>query len=103
MDKPKLNTDKPKKEKKASAFMKPMRLSEELTAVIGPGPLARTEVAKKLWEYIKKHNLQDPKNKRNIIPDAKLAKVFGSSAAINMFAMTSKVSQHLKDAELATR
>lgn len=91
------------KEKKASAFMKPMQVSEDLAAIVGQGPMPRTEVAKKLWEYIKKHKLQDPKNKRNIIPDQKLAKVFGSSQPINMFEMTSKVSAHLKDAHLATR
>jgi chromatin remodeling complex protein RSC6 len=95
--------EKPKKEKKASAFMKPMRISDDLAAVIGQGPMARTEVAKKLWEYIKKHKLQDPQNKRTIVPDQKLAKVFGSSQPINMFKMTSKVSAHLKDAELAHR
>jgi chromatin remodeling complex protein RSC6 len=91
------------KEKKGSAFMKPMQISDELAAVVGKGPMPRTEVAKKLWEYIKKHKLQDPKNKRNIIPDNNLAKVFGSSHPINMFKMTSKVSAHLSDAELAGR
>lgn len=83
------------KEKKSSAFMKPMHISDELAVVVGRGPMPRTEVAKKLWEYIKKHKLQDPKNKRNIIPDSNLAKVFGSSQPINMFKMTSKVSTHL--------
>lgn len=90
------------REKKNSAFMKPMQVSDELAAVVGRGPMPRTEVAKKLWEYIKKHKLQDPKNKRNIIPDHNLAKVFGSSHPINMFKMTSKVSAHLKDAEYAS-
>lgn len=89
--------------KKPSAFMKPVQVSETLAEVVGKGPMARTEVTKKLWDYIKKNKLQDPKNKRNINPDAKLAKVFGSSAAIDMFKMTSKVSKHLKEAELAAR
>ena len=89
------------KQKKPSAFMKPVEVSKELAEVVGKGPMARTEVTKKLWEYIKKHKLQDPKNKRNINPDEKLAKVFGSSEAIDMFKMTSKVSKHLKEAELA--
>ena len=81
--------------------MKPVQVSEILAEVVGKGPMARTEVTKKLWDYIKRNNLQDPKNKRNINPDAKLAKVFGSSTAIDMFKMTSKVSKHLKDAEAA--
>ncbi len=90
--------------KKQSAFMRPVRFSEELGAVLGTNnPMPRTEVMKKLWDYIKKHKLQDPQNKRNIIPDQKLAKVFGSTAPINMFKMTSKVSTHLRDAELAAR
>ncbi len=89
------------KEKKPSAFMKPVQVSDTLAEVIGAGPMARTEVTKKLWDYIKKHKLQDQKNKRNINPDQKLAKVFGSSQPIDMFKMTSKVSKHLKEAELA--
>lgn len=76
--------------------MKPVELSEVLEEIVGKGPMARTEVIKKLWDYIKKHKLQDPTNKRNIKPDSKLAKVFGSSATIDMFKMTSKVSKHLK-------
>lgn len=91
------------KQKKPSAFMKPVAVSNELAEIVGKGPMARTEVTKKLWDYIKKHKLQDPNNKRNINPDAKLAKVFGSSAAIDMFKMTSKVSKHLKEAELSHR
>lgn len=91
------------KEKKPSAFMKPVQVSDALAEVVGRGPMARTEVTKKLWEYIKKHKLQDQNNKRNIIPDAKLAKVLGGSAAIDMFKLTSKISKHLKEAELAAR
>lgn len=81
--------------KKNSAFMKPVPISEVLKAVIGPGPMPRTEVIQKLWAYIKKHGCQDMKNKRFIIPDEKLAKVFGSSRPIDMFQMTKKVSEHL--------
>lgn len=84
------------KKKPTSAFMQPVEVSNELEAVIGKGPMPRTEVIKKLWVYIKKNNCQDKKNKRNIIPDDKLAKVFGSSNAIDMFQMTKKVSKHLK-------
>jgi len=78
-----------------SAFMKPMEVSEELTEVVGKGPMPRSEVVKKLWEYIKKHDLQDPANKRNINADEKLKKVFGGKATVNMFEMTKLVSKHL--------
>lgn len=91
------------KEKKGSAFMRPVQISEALAAIVGAGPMPRTEVTKKLWEYIKKHKLQDPKNKRNINPDPKLAKVLGSTQQIDMFKMTSKVSGHLKEIEVAAR
>ncbi len=72
-----------------------MQISEELTAVVGRGPLPRTEVTKKLWAYIKANKCQDTKNKRNINPDEKLAKVFGGKKTINMFEMTKLVSKHL--------
>ncbi len=78
-----------------SAFMKPLGLSPELEAVVGKGPLPRSEVVKKLWDYIKKNNLQDPSNKRNIVADEKLKKVFGGKAVVNMFEMTKLVSKHL--------
>ena len=74
---------------------KPMNVSAELAAVIGAGPMARSEVVKKLWEYIKAHNLQDPTNKRNINADDKLKVVFGGQATVNMFEMTKLVSAHL--------
>ncbi|MBI3236761.1 MAG: hypothetical protein HYZ48_03545 [Chlamydiales bacterium] len=82
------------KEKK-SKFMQPMQVSEELTAVVGKGPMPRTEVTKKLWAYIKTNKCQDAKNKRNINPDDKLSKVFGAKKAVNMFEMTKLVSKHL--------
>ena len=82
------------KKKATSTFMQPLQISDELACVVGKGPLPRTEVTKKLWAYIKKNDCQDPKNKRNIIPDAKLAKVLGKKA-INMFEMTKLVSKHL--------
>ena len=78
-----------------SAFMKPMQLSEELEAVIGKGPMPRSEVVKKLWVYIKKHDLQDPQNKRNINGDDNLKKVFGGKESVSMFEMTKLVSKHL--------
>lgn len=77
--------------------MKPVAVSAALEKIVGKGPMARTEVTKKLWDYIKKHKLQDPKNKRNIKPDENLAPILGK-ADIDMFKMTSKVSQHLSEA-----
>jgi chromatin remodeling complex protein RSC6 len=78
-----------------SAFMKPMKVSEELAAVVGKGPMPRSEVVKKLWAYIKKNGLQDKTNKRNINADENLKKVFGGKATVNMFEMTKLVSKHL--------
>ncbi len=78
-----------------SAFMKEMKLSPELEAVTGAGPMPRSEVVKKLWVYIKKHNLQDPSNKRNINADENLIKVFDGKKVVNMFEMTKLVSKHL--------
>lgn len=90
------------KEKKNSAFMRPVQVSETLAEIVGQGPMARTEVTKKVWEYIKKHKLQDQTNKRMINPDAKLAKVLGSTQPIDMFKMTSKISKHIKEPELSS-
>ncbi len=78
-----------------SAFMKPMTISPELAVVVGAGPMPRSEVVKALWVYIKKNDLQDPKNKRNINADAALKAVFGGKAVVNMFEMTKLVSKHL--------
>lgn len=78
-----------------SAFMKPLTVSAELEAVVGKGPLPRSEVVKKLWAYIKKNGLQDQANKRNINADDKLKAVFGGKAVVNMFEMTKLVSKHL--------
>ncbi len=82
--------------KKANAaFMKPLTPSDKLAEVVGSKPLPRTEVVKKLWQYIKKHNLQDKKNRRNINADAALKAVFAGKATVNMFEMTKLVSKHL--------
>jgi len=78
-----------------SAFMKPLKLTADLEAVVGKGPMPRSEVVKKLWAYIKKNNLQDPKKKRNIVADAKLKTVFGGKSVVDMFEMTKLVSKHL--------
>lgn len=78
-----------------SAFMKPLKLTADLEAVVGKGPMPRSEVVKKLWIYIKKNNLQDSENRRNINADAKLKAVFGGKGTVNMFEMTKLVSKHL--------
>lgn len=78
-----------------SAFMKPLKLTADLEAVVGKGPMPRSQVVKKLWVYIKKNNLQDPKNKRNINADANLKIVFGGKGTVDMFEMTKLVSKHL--------
>jgi upstream activation factor subunit UAF30 len=75
--------------------MKPMKLSSDLEAVVGKGPMPRSEVVKALWVYIKKNGLQDEKNKRNINADANLKKVFDGKSMVNMFEMTKLVSKHL--------
>lgn len=78
------------------AFMKPLTPSQDLAAVVGNSPLPRTEVTKKVWDYIKKHKLQDPQNKRNINADDKLKAVFGGKNQVSMFEMTKIISGHLK-------
>jgi chromatin remodeling complex protein RSC6 len=78
-----------------AAFMKPLTPSAELAAIVGEKGLPRTEVVKKLWAYIKKHGLQDQKNKRQINADDKLKAVFGGKKSASMFDMTKLVSGHL--------
>ena len=84
------------KRKPNAAFMKPMTPSASLAAVIGSTPVPRTEVTKKLWAYIKKNDLQDSKNRRNINADDKLKEVFGGKKQVSMFEMTKLISKHLK-------
>ncbi len=78
-----------------AAFMKALTPSTALAAIVGANPLPRTEVVKKLWAYIKKNNLQDAKNKRNINADDKLTAIFGGKKTVSMFEMTKLVSKHL--------
>jgi len=85
-----------KKRTPNAAFMKPMTPSAALAAVVGSAPLPRTEVTKKIWEYIKKSKLQDAANRRMINADAKLKAVFGGKSQVSMFEMTKLVSGHLK-------
>ena len=84
------------KRKPNAAFMKAMTPSATLAAVVGAAPLPRTEVTKKIWDYIKKNKLQDAENKRNINADDKLRAVFGGKKQVSMFEMTKLVSNHLK-------
>ena len=83
------------KRKPNAAFMKALTPSTTLAAIVGATALPRTEVVKKLWAYIKKNNLQDAKNRRNINADDKLKPIFGK-AQVSMFEMTKLVSKHLK-------
>ena len=78
-----------------SAFMAPMTPDAALAAVIGSAPVPRTEVTKRIWDYIRTHNLQDPNDKRTIRADAKLRPVFGGKDSVTMFELTKHVNAHL--------
>ena len=84
------------KRKPNAAFMKAMQPSSVLAAVVGGMPMPRTEVTKKIWDYIKKNKLQDSVNRRLINADEKLRAVFGGKSKVSMFEMTKLVSNHLK-------
>ena len=85
-----------KKRTPNAAFMKPMRPSSDLAAVVGSSPMPRTEVTKKLWQYIKRKGLQDSKNRRMINADENLRPIFGRGQ-VSMFEMTRLVNNHLKN------
>ena len=85
-----------KKRTPNAAFMKPMQPDDALAAVVGSGMLPRTEITKKLWQYIKRNGLQDAKVRRNINADEKLGKVFGGKKQVSMFEMTKLVNKHIK-------
>ena len=82
--------------KPSAAFMKPLTPSSMLAEVVGSKAMPRTQVTKKLWEYIKKHKLQDSKNRRMINADESLKAVCGGKKQVNMFEMTKLVAKHLK-------
>ncbi len=86
-----------KKRTPNAAFMKPMQPSSDLANIVGSGPLPRTEVTKKLWQYIKRKGLQDSKNRRMINADENLRPIFGSSRQVSMFEMTRLVNKHLRN------
>lgn len=79
------------------ALTKPMNLSADLEEVVGKGPMPRSEVVKNIWVYIKKNDLQNPKNKRNILADDKLKKIFAGKGEVTMFEMTKLVSAHISN------
>ena len=79
------------------AFMKPMTPSAQLAAVVGEKPMPRTEITKRLWQYIKRNNLQDAKQRRMINADDRLRPVFGGKGQVSMFDMTKMVNKHLRD------
>jgi upstream activation factor subunit UAF30 len=81
--------------KKANALQQPLQPSKELAAVVGKDPLPRGEVVSKVWDYIRKHQLQNPENRREILADDKLEAVFGAKK-VTMFAMNKHLAQHLK-------
>jgi upstream activation factor subunit UAF30 len=83
------------KRQPSAAFMKPVQPDQKLSEIIGREPLPRTEVMRKLWNYIRGHNLQDPVNKTFIKADEKLRDVFGGKDRVNMFEMTKLVFQHV--------
>ena len=84
------------KKKGNSALQKPLQPSGELAAVVGSEPISRGEVVSKMWDYIKKNNLQNPANKREILADAKLKPVFDGKDAVSMFEMNKHLAKHLK-------
>ncbi len=83
------------KRKPNAAFMKPMTPSAQLAKVVGSKALPRTQVIKKIWEYIRKHKLQNPKNKRNILADDNLKPVFGGKKEVTMFQLAGLIGKHL--------
>jgi chromatin remodeling complex protein RSC6 len=85
-----------KKRKPNAAFMKPMKPDAALGGVVGTKPMPRTEITKKLWQYIKKHKLQDKKNRRMINADEKMKMVFNGKKQVSMFEMTKLASKHMK-------
>jgi chromatin remodeling complex protein RSC6 len=84
------------KKQAGAAFMKPVQPDDKLAAVIGHEPIARTEITRKLWDYIRSHNLQDPENKTFIKADDQLKQVFDGKDRVSMFEMTKLVFGHVK-------
>ncbi len=87
---------KPAGEGKASGFMKPVQPDEVLAAIVGSEPLPRTQISSKIWDYIRKHNLQDPQDKRTIRADDKLKPFFNGKSSVSMLELPKLVGDHLK-------
>ena len=94
-DKPKKTASKPSGGGKANALQQPLTPSADLAAVVGAGPLPRGEVVSKVWDYIRSNNLQNPENRREILADEALRKVFGKDK-VTMFEMNKHLARHLK-------
>jgi len=90
----KKKVEKPKRQP-SPEFMKPLNVSPALAKIVGPGPMPRTEVTKRLWAYIRENNLQDPVNKRMINADDNLREIFEGKSSVTMFEMTKLVNKHL--------
>ena len=86
----------PSKRKPNPAFMRPVQPDDKLAAIVGSKPLPRSELTKKLWDYIKKHGLQDKKKRTMINGDDALKAVFNGKSQVSMFEMTKLVSKHLR-------
>ena len=82
-------------QKKSTPLLRPVKPDDKLAAVVGSQPQPRTEITKKIWDYIKANNLQDPQNKRNINADAKLKPIFKGKSQVSMFEMTKLVNEHI--------
>ena len=89
-----MSTKTPEQKTKPNALQKPVQPSSDLAAVVGSQPLARSEVVSKIWEYIKRHNLQNPENRREIVADDTLRKIFGKDK-VTMFELNKHLGQHL--------
>jgi upstream activation factor subunit UAF30 len=86
----------PSKRKPNAAFMRPMQPDDKLAAIVGSKPIPRSEITKKVWDYIKKHGLQDKKKRTMINGDDNMRAVFGGKSQVSMFEMTKLVNQHMK-------
>jgi upstream activation factor subunit UAF30 len=85
----------PSKRKPNAAFMRPMQPDSKLAAIVGSKAIPRSEITKKVWDYIKKHGLQDKKKRTMINADDNMRAVFGGKGQVSMFEMTKLVNQHM--------
>jgi upstream activation factor subunit UAF30 len=86
----------PSKRKPNAAFMRPMQPDDKLASIVGSKPIPRSEITKKVWDYIKKHGLQDKKKRTQINADDNMRAVFGGKSQVSMFEMTKLVNQHME-------